>query len=59
MARTPKPLRTVVVIAASAAASVMLTQSACSVQVLRKRMNDGLMASKRSSLPTLRMRVKR
>ena len=53
------PTRSVVVIAASAAASVSVTQSPCSVQVFRKRGNDGLMASKRVSAPALRMRRKR
>jgi hypothetical protein len=56
---TPIASRAVVVIAASAAARVRLTHSPCSVQALRKRTNDGLIRSKRSSLPALRMRRKR
>ena len=59
IATTPRSLRNVVVMAASAAASVRLTHRPCSVQVLRKRMKDGLMASKRASLPDLRMRRNR
>ena len=55
----PMPTRSVVVMAARAAASVSVTQSPWSVHVLRKRGNDGLMASKRVSAPALRMRRKR
>ena len=55
----PRPTRSVVVIAASAAESVSVTHSPCRVQVFRKRGNDGLMASKRLSTPALRMRRKR
>ena len=58
-AKTARSLRTVVVIAASAAASVRLTHNPCRVHALRKRMNEGLIASKRVSLPTLRMRRNR
>ena len=53
---TPSGSRVIVVIAASAAASVRLTHSPWSVQALRKRTNDGLSASNRSSLPAVRMR---
>ena len=47
------------VMAASAAASVRNTQSPCSVQAIRNRVNEGLMASKRSSTPGCRMRRNR
>ena len=57
--RTSSATRSVVVIAASAAASVRLTHSPCSVQTFRKRGKDGLIASKRASCPALRMRRNR
>ena len=50
-ANDPKSFRVVVVIAASAAANVKVTHRPCKVQVLRKRMNEGLISSNRASLP--------
>ena len=58
-ANASSPLRTVVVMATSAAATVNVTHSAWMVHTFRKRMKDGLSSSKRSSLPALRMRPKR
>lgn len=55
----PNSFRVVVVIAASAAASVKVTHNPCRVHVMRKRMKEGLISSKRASLPALRMRRNR
>jgi hypothetical protein len=51
--------RVVVVIAASTMASVRVTHNPCRDQVVRKRKKEGLISSKRASLPALRMRRNR
>ena len=51
MANTSNSLRLAVVMATSAAAIVKVTHKAWMVQTFRKRIKEGLISSKRSSLP--------